>query len=494
MPTLKLTRKAVSAIEPPERVTIYYDVDVKGFGLKVMPSGARSWILEYRPGVGGRSVAKKRIKIGTPATHSPEEARDEAAKTLARVTLGADPAAARAEERAAMTVKEIAESYLEKHVAEKRKGNTERLYRWVLNDHVLPSLGSMRASQVTRADVTRMQASITRGRKDKPNGGRTTANRALAVLGAMFNWAAGEGLVPEGHNPVPKVERYRENQKERYLSSDELAALGAALTEAETVGLPYEVDETKATSKHAPKPENRLTVFSPHVTGAIRLLILTGCRLREILDLRWNDIDFERGLLLLPDSKTGKKAIVLSTAAIDVLTSLPRVGKFVIASSSAGTENERPRHDLKKPWDAIRARAGLHGARLHDLRHSYASVGAGSGMGLPILGKLLGHSQAATTARYAHLDADPVDRRRCNELGGPGSDGAADVVGGAGVLAVLHIADARIPSQRGRQSAGAERQSRAEADSGRGPDRHDDGEADRQNARHRQAPAGGNPV
>ncbi|MEW9614916.1 tyrosine-type recombinase/integrase [Shinella sp. S4-D37] len=410
MPTIKLTRKAVAAIEAAAKATTYYDTDVKGFGLKVMPSGARSWILEYRPGVGGRSVSKKRIKIGTPATHSPEEARDEAAKTLARVTLGADPAAARAEERAAMTVKEVAESYLDKHVSEKRKGNTERLYRWVLNDHVLPAIGSMRASQVTRADVTRMQASITRGRKDLPNGGRTTANRALAVLGAMFNWAAGEGLVPEGFNPVPKVERYRENQKERYLSSEELAALGAALTEAETTGLPYDVDETKPTAKHAPKQENRVTVFSPHVTGAIRLLVLTGCRLREILDLRWTDIDFDRGLLLLSDSKTGKKVIVASTAAIDVLTALPRVGRYVIASSSAGTENERPRHDLKKPWEAIRARAGLEGVRLHDLRHSFASVGAGSGLGLPILGKLLGHSQAATTARYAHLDADPVRR------------------------------------------------------------------------------------
>lgn len=410
MPTLKLTRKAIAAIEPADKATIYYDADVKGFGLKVMPSGARSWIIEYRPGVGGRTVAKKRIKIGTPATHSPEEARDEASRTLARVTLGGDPAAARAEERATLSVREVVESYLDKHVANKRKANTERLYRWVLNDHVVPAIGSMRASLVTRADVTRMQASITRGRKDLANGGRTTANRTLAVLSAMFNWAGGEGLVPDGFNPVPKVERYRENKKERYLSTDELAALGSALVEAETTGLPYEVDETRSTSKHAPKAENRLTVFSPHVTGAIRLLILTGCRLREILDLTWADFDRERGLLFLPDSKTGKKTVVLSTAAIEVLSTIPRIGRYVIASSSAGSENEKPRADLKKPWDSIRARAGLDGVRLHDLRHSFASIGAGSGLGLPILGKLLGHTQAATTSRYAHLDADPVRR------------------------------------------------------------------------------------
>ncbi len=309
-----------------------------------------------------------------------------------------------------MTVKEIAESFLDKHVSEKRKATTERQYRWVLNDYVIPEVGSMRASMVTRADVTRMQASITRGRKELANGGRTTANRALAVLSAMFNWAGGEGLVPDGFNPVPKVERYRENKKERYLSTDELAALGAALAEAETRGLPYDVDETKAKSKHAPKAESRLTVFSPHVTGAIRLLILTGCRLREILDLRWTDFDPERGLLFLPDSKSGRKTVVLSMAAVGVICAIPPVGRYVIASSSAGTENEKPRADLKKPWDSIRARAGLEGVRLHDLRHSFASVGAGSGLGLPILGKLLGHSQAATTARYAHLDADPVRR------------------------------------------------------------------------------------
>lgn len=410
MPTLKITRKAVAAIEPPEKATIYYDADLKGFGLKVMPTGVRSWIVEYRPGVGGRTVAKKRVKIGTPATHSPEQAREEAARTLARVTLGSDPAAARADERAALSVKEVAESYLDKHVASKRKAATERQYRWVLNDHVVPAIGGMRASQVTRADVTRMQAAITRGRKDLANGGRTTANRALAVLSAMFNWAAGEGLVPDGFNPVPKVERYSENKMERYLSTDELAALGAALAEAETVGLPYDVDETKAKSKHGPKVENRLTVFSPHVTSAIRLLILTGCRLREILDLTWADFDRERGLLFLADSKTGRKTIVLSTAAIEVLCAIPRVGRYVIASSSAGTEGEKPRADLKKPWDSIRARAGLEGVRLHDLRHSFASVGAGSGLGLPILGKLLGHSQSQTTARYAHLDADPVRR------------------------------------------------------------------------------------
>jgi integrase len=148
-------------------------------------------------------------------------------------------------------------------------------------------------------------------------------------------------------------------------------------------------------------------VIGQHAAAAIRLLILTGARLREILHLRWEQIDLERGLLLLPDSKTGKKAIVLNAPAIAVLAGLPRVGAYVIAGQNAGTDHEKPRADLNKPWRSVRMRAELDGVRLHDLRHTHASIGAGAGLGLPIIGKLLGHTKASTTQRYAHLDTDP---------------------------------------------------------------------------------------
>ncbi|YBV97094.1 tyrosine-type recombinase/integrase [Phyllobacteriaceae bacterium JZ32] len=407
MPTIKISRRSVAAIGAVEKPTVFYDESLKGFGLRVMPSGVRSWVIEYRPGAGGRGVAKKRVKIGDAAVMSPEDAREKASRTLARVTLGSDPAAERAEERGALSVAELAQLFLEKHVSEKRKPSTERLYKYAIDDLIVPALGTMRAPLITRADVARMQAWIVRTRKDMPNGGRTASNRALAVLSAIYNWADREGLVPEGYNPVQRVEKYRENRKERFLSTEEMAALGAALEEAETVGLPYEIDPDKPKSKHTPKGTY---LVSTHAVGAIRLLILTGCRLREILDLRWSDVDLERGLLFLPDSKTGKKAVVLSSAAQEILTSLPRVGKYVIAGESAGTNDEKPRSDIKRPWTAISKRAGLVGVRIHDLRHTFASVGAGGGLGLPVIGKLLGHSQAATTARYAHLDADPVRR------------------------------------------------------------------------------------
>lgn len=138
--------------------------------------------------------------------------------------------------------------------------------------------------------------------------------------------------------------------------------------------------------------------------------MLTGCRLREILHLRWADGDFERGMLLLPDSKTGRKTMVLGAAAVEVLSKLPRLGSHVFP----GATGDAPRNDLKRPWSLITRRAGLRGLRVHDLRHSYASIAAGVGLGLPIIGKLLGHTQASTTQRYAHLADDPV--RRASEM------------------------------------------------------------------------------
>lgn len=182
------------------------------------------------------------------------------------------------------------------------------------------------------------------------------------------------------------------------------------MRKAETKGLEWTIKADGHNAKHFPEPEKQKSVYPTHVTGAIRLLLLTGCRLREILDLRWSDVDFERSLLNLPDSKTGRKVVFLNAAAVDILKELPRIGSCVIL----GDHPDRPRHDLKKPWEHIRKAAGIEGVRLHDLRHTHASIGAGSGLGLPIVGKLLGHRSPATTQRYAHLADDPL--RRATEM------------------------------------------------------------------------------
>ena len=169
--------------------------------------------------------------------------------------------------------------------------------------------------------------------------------------------------------------------------------------------MPWNIKATGDKTKHVAKTK-RNTVYPFHVTNAIRLLLLTGCRLREILHLRWSEVDLERGLLLLLDSKTGRKTVILNRSAVAILSSSERVGAFVVPSS----DPKRPRHDLKRPWDHIRAAAKLDDVRLHDLRHTHASIGAGAGFGLPVVGRLLGHASSATTQRYAHIAGDPARR------------------------------------------------------------------------------------
>jgi len=228
----------------------------------------------------------------------------------------------------------------------------------------------------------------------------------LQMLRAAYNWGIRLGLLDDTfRNPCTFIEPFRERGRERYLTSEEFGRLGDALRLAETTGLPWAPDPAKQV-KHAPKADNRLVVCDKWSIAAIRLLIFTGCRMREILNLRWREVDLERGILLLPDSKTGRKTVILASAAIDVLRSLERVGGYVIL----GADPSAPRADLNRPWARIRKYAEIEDVRLHDLRHTFASVGAGSGLGLPIIGKLLGHASVATTQRYAHLADDPLRR------------------------------------------------------------------------------------
>jgi integrase len=401
---IKIGRRALSTLPAVSRPTVFYDTDLTGFGLKASPTGAVSFIVEYRPGPGGRSISKRRMVLGNSKTLTPEEARNLASGILARVRLGNDPAAERSNERKAETVGDLLNSFMEDHVRIKRKSRTAKLFQGYIDNHIQPALGKRKAPSLARADIERLHKAIG---KTKP----VTANRVIALIAAAYSYGSRSGRLPEVmKNPASGIEKFREEVRERFLSESELRRLGEALREAETVGIPW-MKESK--SKHGRKRENRITNIGPHAAAALRLLIFTGARLREMLDLRWDHVDLQRGLLLLPDSKTGKKTIVLGAAALAVLENLPRVGHFVIA----GTDNGRPRADLQRPWALVSRRAGLSSLRLHDLRHSFASVGAGSGFGLPVIGKLLGHSNSKTTERYAHLAADPL-RRASDAIGG----------------------------------------------------------------------------
>lgn len=417
MASERLSKTTLNRVKATGREFIIWDTDLPGFGLRVRATGAMTWVAQYRAGT-GRGAPTRRLTLGAVSDALPPEAARKLAKAaLGKAATGQDPASEKTEKRTGLTVSDLADAFLERHVDTKRKAGTAEFYRGILDTHVRPSIGTKRAIDVTRKDVGELHHRLSEKRKVKGEddrertiGGPIVANRVVAVLGAMFAWAGKVALIDEGHNPVARVEKYREEGRERFLTPDEIERLGAALREAETTGLPYEVDDSKPKAKHFAKPENRRVVYGPHVVGAVRLLMFTGCRLREILNLEWDHVDLSRGLLLLPDSKTGKKAVVLSAPAASVIAGLPRVGRYVIAGETAGTDGEVPRHDLKKPWSRITARAGLAGLRLHDLRHTFASVGAGANLGLPVIGKLLGHAQPSTTAKYAHLAVDPMKR------------------------------------------------------------------------------------
>lgn len=403
----RITKRIVDGLRPREVDYTAWDSEVRGFGVRVRPSGTKSYVVAYRAG-SGRASPMRRVTLARVGDVTPDQARTLAEKVRGSIAHGVDPAAIKANERRAHTLRELAAMFLAEHVEAKRKASTAEQYRDALDRLVLPELGTRKAGKITVAEIAKLHAKL--------GAHPYQANRVLAVVASLYGFAAKRRLVPHGMNPARGIEKYPEEGRERFLSTDELTRLGDAIREAETVGLPYAIDEAKPTAKHAPKEENRRTMIGPHAAAAMRLLILTGARLREILHLRWEHVDFERGMLLLPDSKTGKKAIVLNAPAMDVLANVPRVGAYVIAGHSAGSRQERARADLKRPWKAVASRAGLMGVRIHDLRHSYASVGAGAGLGLPIIGKLLGHAQAATTARYAHLDSDPL-RRASDRIG-----------------------------------------------------------------------------
>jgi len=413
MATVLLGKRAVDAAEPRAARYDLFDEELKGFGLRVTPNGEKSWFVSYRAGDGGRNAPKRRFTLGRVSTLTPDEARKAAKRLLASVKLGADPTTAKAARRATVTVKELAEAFLARHVETKRKAGTAAHYADILNRIVLPELGSEKVDAITRADLARLHLKW----------GQTPfqANRVLAIVGSMYSFGARVGLVPEGMNPARGVERYAEEGRERYLTTEELERIGAAIREAETVGVPWKIDPTKRGAKHLGKDAaERRTPISKEAAAALRLLIFTGARLREILHLRWREVDFERGILFLPDSKTGRKTIILNAPALAVLAGLAQVSEFVIPGESVTLEDgktvERPRSDLKRPWAVVSERAGLDGVRLHDLRHTFASFGAGGGLGLPIIGKLLGHANGATTAKYAHLATDPL-RKASDAIG-----------------------------------------------------------------------------
>ena len=378
----KLTKRVVETAEAIGRDSFVWDNQLPGFGLRVFASGKRAYLVQYR--AQGRT---RRVTIGPHGPVTPQQARNRALALLAEVKAGGDPAEARNTDRNAATVGHLADRYLAEWAKRHKKPRSAEEDARNLRLHVLPALERRRVRDVTKRDIEQLHAalSVQRGDDGTERPMPVRANRVLALLSKMFALAEEWDMRPTGSNPCRGIKRARERHRERFLSSDEVARLWRALEEAEQDGT-------------APSG----------VVALVRLLLLTGCRLSEIQTLRWEHVDFERACLRLPESKTGAKVVHLSAPALAVLAGIERRddNPHLIAGEKPGAFFI----GVQKAWQRLRARAGLADVRLHDLRHTYASIRAGLGEGLTIIGKVLGQKQAATTQRYAHLAADPVKR------------------------------------------------------------------------------------
>lgn len=393
----KLTKRVVDAAEPEAARYKVHDTEIPGFHLRVEASGKKVFYLRYRVG-GGRTSPPREFKIGDLGVVTPDQARRRANELALLVSQGRDPAGERQEQRSAPRMADLFDRFLSDHAERHKKASSVKVDRDLLKLYLRPALDKRKVVELTRADVDRFHKSMA----DKP----VCANRSLALLSKALNLAEVWGWRPDHSNPCRHVQRFKERARKRYLSNQELDRLGAALLDAEHGHI--RIHKPAATT---PKPPVRI---SPYAVAAIRLLLLTGARRGEILGLRWENVNLDAKRLELPDSKTGEKFVYLPEPAVELLRRLERVegNPYVIVGGKPG----QPLANLKDPWEAIRRAADIQDVRIHDLRHSFASVAAASGMSLPLIGALLGHSEAATTQRYAHLADDPL-RIAANAIG-----------------------------------------------------------------------------
>ena len=363
----KITKRTVDALKPKERERVVWDDDLKGFGVRVHPSGRKVFIVKTRHR--GRVI---KMTIGPCTAVSTTYARVRAAEIITDARAGKNPEGRRS---GAPTMRDLGKRFLKEYVPDHCKASTAEEYRRSIELFIDPRIGKLRVPDVQRSDI----AALHHNMRDTPY----QANRTLGVLSKMMNLAELWEIRPDGSNPCRHVKRFKEEKRERFLSDEEYQRLGAALKEIE-----QERSETAA------------------AIAAVRLLMLTGCRLSEIQKLKWEHVELDAGELRLPDTKTGAKVVHLGEPAIAVLRGIGRQkdNPWVIAGRKPGSHLT----DLQHPWRRIRERAGLNDVRIHDLRHSFASGGLLVGEGLPMIGKLLGHTQVQTTARYAHLANDPV--------------------------------------------------------------------------------------
>ncbi len=370
---------------------VLWDSDVAGFGIRVWPTGKKTFIYKYR----SNTNRQRKLTIGAFPAISVDQARRRSRELAADIVQGIDPQQKKDEERRFLSVTDLGKRYLSDYAAIHKKPSSAMRDENLLRMHVLPFLGSMKVAEVTNADAHKLHQRVTVGgvkihqsKRKNYNGKVTrsqpiTANRVIALVSKMMNLAEQWGLRPQNSNPCRHLKRNKENKRERYLVSNELAAVSNAMQKMVADG---RLDET--------------------VEKAIKLLMFTGCRVSEVLNLQWEEVDFDNSRLNFKDSKTGAKTIPIGAPALQIIGSIEQTpgNAFVFVGRKEGAALTF----IRKAWQRICEEANLEGVRLHDLRHTFASFGVSANMSLPVIGKLLGHTQAVTTQRYAHMMDNPL--------------------------------------------------------------------------------------
>ena len=364
-PNRKITKRVVDSLASMATVGTFWDRDLPGFGVRVYRSGRIAYVVQARGPDGS-----KRATLGRHGELPPEQARKLAAAAIRRIKAGREPIEGSSCPAPTPTVADLAERCVRTYVKVRCRPLTLAGYERQLRNHILPVLGDVAVRSVGQEDIEALHYSL----RDRP----AAANATLWALSKMFTLAEAWGWRPKGSHPCKSVRKYKTRNRDRFLTRDEYRRIGRALREADENG----------------------SVWKPSV-AAIRLIMLTGCRCQEIATLRWDDVDRAGGYLRLRETKTGLRMIPLTPPALEVLDGIERVpgNPWVFV----GLKPQSHVSCVRSQWHRLRSQANLEDVRLHDLRHSYASRALALGESLSVIGKLLGHVNVETTARYAHL-------------------------------------------------------------------------------------------
>lgn len=371
----RITKKLVDQVQPADREIMVFDSVLKGFVLRISPGGTKTYAVRYR--MGGRGSALRTVTIGRHGSPwTPDQARTEAERLLATARTGTDPAEERKAKLAkAFTVAELADRYVSQHLEMKNKATTQKEFKRIVESIIKPEIGTRTVESITRGDISALHHRL----RETPR----QANLTLSVLSKAFNLAEVWGFRQDGSNPCRLIERYKENHRERFLSDAEVARLGEAMAESEANG-----------------SERASTL------NGIRLLLLTGCRLGEVLALRWEDVDLDAGVLKIRDAKAGGRLHSIGAQTMAFLSELPREGDWILRATDPGTPLSAG--TLQFAWRRVRERVGLDDVRLHDLRHTHGTYAGQAGANAFLVRDKLGHKTLAMTGRYVNKDADPL--------------------------------------------------------------------------------------